>query len=108
MNGILDGSLVCLALLLSVGYAVLSLGPRSLRRKLLTALRLVLERLTAVPGARAAARRLGVAAAGKGHGACGGCDDCATSGAGAAQSPAKDPPGAEVRVPLDKVGRRVI
>jgi hypothetical protein len=107
MNGILDGSLVCLALLLSVGYALLSLGPRSLRRKLLAGLSRTAARVPAVLGLRAAAQRLSMAADGKSHGACGGCDDCGTSAAGAANSPTSDSQAAEVRVPIAKIGRRV-
>jgi len=91
MNEYLDGLVVGLALLLSVGYALLSLGPRSLRRRLLAALSLVLGRVPAVP---------------KSHGACGGCEDCGTSAADGAESPAKDSPAAEVRVPVAKIGRR--
>jgi hypothetical protein len=108
MNGILDGSLVCLALLLSVGYALLSLGPRSLRRKLLAALSRAAVRVPAVLGLRGAAQRLSIAAAGKSQGACGGCDDCGTSAADAAQtqSPTRDSPAAEVSVPVAKIGRR--
>jgi hypothetical protein len=106
MNGILDGSLVCLALLLSVGYALLSLGPRSLRRKLLAAFAYAAARVPAVLGLRAAAQRLSMAANGKSHGACGGCDDCGTGAAEAANSPTKDSPAAEVRVPVAKIGRR--
>jgi hypothetical protein len=46
------------------------------------------------------AQRLAVSA-GKAHGACGGCDDC-----GSEQAAAKTPPGGEVRVPVEKIGRR--
>ena len=38
MNGVIDNSLVGLALLVSAGYALSSLGPKSLRRRLLEAL----------------------------------------------------------------------
>jgi hypothetical protein len=106
MNAILDGSLVCLALLLSVGYALLSLGPRSLRRKLLAAYAHAAARVPAVLGLRAAALRLGIAAADKSHGACGGCDDCGTSAADATKSSTRDSPATEVRVPVAKIGRR--
>jgi hypothetical protein len=107
MNGILDGSLVCLALLLSVGYALLSLGPRSLRAKLLAAFAYAAARVPAALGLRRAAQRLSVAAAGKTQGACGGCDDCGTSAADAAKSPTGEPQAAEVRIPVAKIGRRV-
>jgi len=106
MNEFLDGFVVGLALLLSVGYALLSLGPRSLRRRLLEALSWAAARVPAVLGLRAAAQRLSIAAAGKNQGACGGCDDCGTSAADATKSPAKDSPAAEVRVPVAKIGRR--
>ena len=106
MNGFLDGSLVCLALLLSVGYALLSLGPRSLRRKLLAAFAHAAARMPAVLGLRGAAQRLSMAAQGKSHGACGGCDDCGTSAADATKSPTKESPAAEIRVPVAKIGRR--
>ncbi|MGC1521607.1 MAG: DUF6587 family protein [Steroidobacteraceae bacterium] len=108
MNGILDGFLVGIALLLSVGYALLSLGPRSLRRRLLAALSFALGRAPAVLGLRGAAERLAIAAAGKSHGACGGCDDCGTNAAGATatQPPTRDRAAAEVRVPVAKIGRR--
>ena len=106
MNGILDGSLVCLALLLSVGYALLSLGPRSLRAKLLALLSRGAARVPVVFGLRGAAQRLSIAAAGKNQGACGGCDDCGTTTAAAAESPAKNSSAAEVRVPIAKIGRR--
>jgi Family of unknown function (DUF6587) len=102
MNGILDGAVVCLALLVSVGYALLSLGPRSLRRRMLLALSLALGRVPAFVGLRGASQRAAAAAAGKGQGACGGCDDCGTAAGGATKSS----PEAEVRVPVAKVGRR--
>ncbi len=93
MNSVIDDSLVGLALLVSAGYALLSLGPRSQRRRLLAAL------------SRAAARApafLGLAAsAGKAGGACGGCDDC-----GAEKAPAKKSAAAEITVPMEKIGRR--
>jgi hypothetical protein len=46
------------------------------------------------------AQRLAVSA-GKAHGACGGCDDC-----GSGQAAAKTPAEGEVRVPVEKIGRR--
>ena len=98
MNSVIDNSLVGLALLVSAGYALLSLGPRSVRRRLLAAL----SRATAFLGLRRTAERLGVASAGKAHGACGGCDSC-----GSEQPPTAEAPAAEVRVPVEKIGRRV-
>src|SRR5258707_14479462 len=58
MNGVIDGSLVALALLASGGYVLLSLGPRSLRRRLLGALSQAAARLPAFLGLRRMAQRL--------------------------------------------------
>jgi hypothetical protein len=105
MNGILDNSLVGLALLVSAGYAVASLGPHGLRRRLLAALSRLTTRAPAFLGLRGMAARLAIASAGKAHGACGGCDNC-----GSEQSPSPKSPTAarssEIRVPLAKIGRR--
>jgi hypothetical protein len=101
MNSILDDSLVGLVLLVSAGYAVTSLGPRNLRRRVLAALSRVTARAPAVLGLRRTAEWLAVASAGKAHGACGGCDSC-----GSKQAPAQKSPEAEVRVPVAKIGRR--
>ena len=98
MNSVIDNSLVGLALLGSAGYALLSLGPRSLRRRLLAAL----SGAMAFLGLRRTAERLAVSSAGKAHGACGGCDSC-----GSEQPPTAEAPAAEVRVPVEKIGRRV-
>ena len=76
MHGILDSSLVGVALLASAAYAVLAFGPRSLRRRLLAALSRVMARAPAFPGRRRTAQWLAAASAGKSQGACGGCDDC--------------------------------
>ena len=107
MNSILDNSLVGAALIVSAGYAVASLGPRSLRRRVLGALSRATGRLPAFLGLRGISGRLAAASAGKAQGACGGCDDC-----GSAQ-PAAQPgagtqaaPGAEISVPVGKIGRR--
>jgi len=100
MNSILDYSLVGLALLVSAGYAVSSLGPRSLRRRVLAALSRALERAPVFLGLRRAAQRLAVASAGKAQGACGGCDSCGS------EAPTATSPAAEVRVPVTKIGRR--
>jgi hypothetical protein len=101
MHGILDSSLVGVTLLASAAYAVLALGPRSLRRRLLAALSRVLARAPALPGMRRTAQWLEAASAGKSQGACGGCDDC-----GSEKAPAAKTPAAEVRVPVGKIGRR--
>jgi len=66
MNSVIDNSLVGLALLVSAGYALLSLGPRSLRRRLLAARSRAAARAPAFLGLRRTAQRLAVASAGKG------------------------------------------
>ena len=96
MNGILDNSLVGLALLMSAGYALLTLGPRSLRRRWLASLGRAAARAPVFLGLRRSAQRLS-AAADKPAGACGGCDDCGSE---------KSAPAAEVSVPVEKIGRR--
>jgi hypothetical protein len=100
MNSILDNSLVGLALVVSAGYAVSSLGPRSLRRRVLLGLSRVMARAPAFMGLRQTAQRLAAASAGKAQGACGGCDSCAS------EAPAATSPAPEVRVPVTKIGRR--
>jgi hypothetical protein len=96
----LDNTLVGLALVVSAGYAVTSLGPRSLRRRVLASLSRMTARAPAFLGLRGMSRRLSVASDGKAQGACGGCDNC-----GSEKTPAPAP-GAEVSVPVDKIGRR--
>jgi hypothetical protein len=100
MNKVLDNGLVALALLASAVYALSSLGPKGLRRRIWTSL--------AQLAARAPARlRLGVlvrrlnAAAEKASAACGGCGTCGSAGSDAEQKPAP-----EVRVPFTRIGRR--
>jgi hypothetical protein len=100
MSGIVDNSLVGLALILSAGYAVSALGPRTWRRRLLAFLGRVAARAPAFTGVRRMAQRLAAASETKG-GACGGCESCGSEDAGA-----QKPPAAEVRVPVAKIGRR--
>jgi hypothetical protein len=84
MSSFLDLLLVGLALLASVLYAVMTLGPRAWRQRMAAALSsLGLSRITP-----------------KTTGACGGCDNCAAPDAG------KDAAGAETRVPVDEIPRR--
>jgi hypothetical protein len=101
MNSGIDDSLVGLALLLSAGYALFSLGPRSLRPRLLGALSRAAARAPALLGLRRTAQWLAAASRAKAHGACGGCDDC-----GAEKAPAKNAAAAEIIVPVGKIGRR--
>ena len=103
MNSILDISLVGLALLVSAVYAVSSLGPGSVRRRVLAALARAAARAPGYLGLKRLADRFAAASAAKAQGACGGCDDC---GASAPQSNANDSPAPEVRVPVAKIGRR--
>jgi hypothetical protein len=100
MNSVIDNSLVGLALLVSAAYALSSLGPRSLRRRLLAALSGAAGRAPAFLGLGRTAQWL-AASAGKVPGACGGCDDC-----GAEKVTAKTSAGAEITVPAGKIGRR--
>jgi hypothetical protein len=101
MNNILDNFLVGLALAVSAGYALSSLGPRSLRRRLFAALSGLIARAPAALGLRRTAQWLAVASKAKASGACGGCDSC-----GSEQAPSSKPPAADVRVPVAKIGRR--
>ena len=106
MNSVLDILLVGLALLASAGYALLSLGPRSLRRRLLAGMSRLTARAPAFLGLQRASQRLAVAAAGKAHGACGGCDDCGSENAPATTAAEQPSPVAEIRIPVTKIGRR--
>lgn len=106
MNGLIDDLLVGLVVLAGFGYAGYSLGPKSLRARLLTGVASLLRRapLTAL---RRAAQPL-AAAADKAGGSCGGCDNCGSNATGArsvaSQSQIMDAP--EIRIPLSKIGKR--
>jgi hypothetical protein len=101
MNSILDDSLVGLAILASAGYAVAALGPRNLRRRFLGVLSRAAARAPAFLGLGRAAQRLAVASAAKAQGSCGGCENC-----GSESTAAPQPPQAEIRVPVARIGRR--
>ena len=105
MNSVLDNSLVGLALLVSAGYAVASLGPKSARRRMLAALAGVMSRAPRFLGLRRIAERLDGASTGKVQGACGGCDSCGTGQASARQPTEQTSPAAEVSVPVSNIGR---
>jgi hypothetical protein len=79
LNTVLDDFLVGVVLLASLGYAVYKLGPRTLRARVLAAL-----------GREPA----------KAQGACGGCDNCGS------ESAEPQPSSAEIKVPVEKIGRR--
>ncbi len=98
MNHFLDDLLVGAVLILSLGYALAKLGPRSLRGRILVGLSRAL--MSAPPAWRLGpmAQRL-AAASGKTQAACGGCDNCGT------ESPAQQV-SAEISVPVGKIGRR--
>jgi hypothetical protein len=104
MNGILDDFLVGLVLIISAGYAMYSLGPRSLRRGAFAALSRVAARAPTFLGLGRVAGWLAGASADKSKGACGGCDNC---GSGSETTPASTGSATEVRVPLAKIGKRM-
>jgi hypothetical protein len=101
MSGIVDNLLVGLVLLLSLGYAVASLGPRSFRKRMLQTLSRWMGRAPAFLGLKRAAQRLGAASTAKAQGACGGCDDC-----GSEAAPKTNAASSEINVPIGKIGRR--
>jgi hypothetical protein len=99
MNALLDNILVAAVLLASLGYALVKLGPRSLRTWILERLSLILAAAPSFLKLAGVARRL-AAASGKAQAACGGCDSCGTEPSSAPQSPS------EINVPIAKIGRR--
>jgi hypothetical protein len=111
MNPLLDNFLVVAALAASAVYALFKLGPRALRRALLSRVAGWVARAPGWFGLRGLAVRLGAAAV-KSSGSCGGCDNCGSE-AGAAQasppasaSESASASGPEIRVPLASIGRR--
>jgi hypothetical protein len=100
MSGIVDNLLVGLVLLLSLGYAVAALGPRSFRKRMLQTLSRWMGRTPAFLGLKSAAQRLSAASTAKAQGACGGCDDCG------GEAPKSDASSSEINVPVGKIGRR--
>ena len=100
MNKLLDNGLVALALIASAGYALSSLGPKTLRRQLWTALARLAARVPPGMHLGGIARRLAEAAA-KSSAACGGCGSC---GSTSDEAPLGRAP--EVRVPLESIGKR--
>ncbi len=107
MNKLLDNGLVALALMASAGYALSSLGPKALRRRLWKAFARLAA--SAPPGMHleGIARRLDEAAA-KSSAACGGCESCGseTTDSSAAGGGAANGRAPEVRVPLESIGKR--
>ncbi|HXP65813.1 MAG TPA: DUF6587 family protein [Steroidobacteraceae bacterium] len=99
MNAILDDIIVGAVLFASIGYAVVKLGPKTLRKRILEASSRALNAAPKPFGLRGVAQRLERASA-KAAAACGGCDSCGTESSSAPQS------SGEVRVPVSKIGRR--
>jgi hypothetical protein len=100
MNGVLDYFLVGLVLLVSAGYAVLALGPRTMRPRFYAASSRALARAPGWLGLKGIAGRL-AAAGGKSAGACGGCGTCGSE-PGAADAKTDG----EVRIAVTKIGKR--
>jgi hypothetical protein len=97
MSRLLDAALVAIVLAASVGYVLYSLGPKTLRRRMRTALADLAARAPAALHLAGIERRLRDAAGGSG--ACGGCDSCAPEDARGAG-------GTEIRVPAASIGKR--
>jgi len=100
MNALFDEILVGIVLLISAGYAITSLGPRTLRKRLLAALSRLMAAAPAYLGLGRAALKLSAASQNKATGACGGCDNCGT------EPPAPQSANAEINVPVANIGRR--
>jgi hypothetical protein len=114
VRGLLDECLVGGALLASIIYAVIALGPRNLKRGVALRAAAWVRSVPAMPGLRALSRRLETAAAVKRAGACGGCDECgaatpasSTSALSSTSAPASaGPTKAEIRIPVSTIGKR--
>ena len=104
MNGILGNSLVVLALIVSAGYALTSLGPRSLRRGLLAALGRIAALAPKFMCLGRPAQWLSNAAAVKASGACGGCDSCGSEPESESAPKSRE---TEIKVPVANIGRRI-
>jgi hypothetical protein len=102
MHDLLDEFLVGGALLASILYALISLGPRTLKRGLAVRAAALLRSVATIPGLRSLSRRLEIAAAAKPTGACGGCDDCGSASAPDSSGSAEP----EVRIPVSAIGKR--
>jgi hypothetical protein len=98
MNAVLDNFLVAALLLASLGYALVKLGPRTLRQAILGRFSLILAAAPSFLRLGGVAQRLSVAS-GKTQAACGGCDSCG-------ESSAAPPSSSEINVPVGKIGRR--
>ena len=103
MNPIADDLLVGSLLAASLGYALVRLGPRSVRRKIQAAAAHGLAAAPAFFRLGGVAQRLTAASLQQAKGACGGCDNCETAPPSSSTSQVN---AAEVSVPLAKIGRR--
>jgi len=99
MNSVLDNVLVASVLLVSLCYAMIKLGPRTLRKRILGLLGRILAAAPSYMRLADVAQRL-AAASGKAQAGCGGCDSCGTESPSVPQSPS------EINVPVAKIGRR--
>lgn len=98
MNAALDNLLVGAVILVSLGYALVKLGPRSLRQRIFRYFSGILEAAPSFLKLKGAAQRL-AATSGKTQAACGGCDSCGSESSSASQP-------SEINVPVGKIGRR--
>jgi hypothetical protein len=103
MHGLLDEILVGGALLASIVYAVLALGPPTLKRGLAVRAAALVRSVPKVPGVRSLSRRLEAAAAIKPSGTCGGCDDCGSTTPATTSTGSPEP---EIRIPVSTIGKR--
>jgi uncharacterized protein DUF6587 len=101
MNPVLDNLLVGVLLLVSVGYAVYKLGPRTLKRRILQTFSRAMAAAPVSLKLGRAAQKLEAASLGSAQGACGGCDNCGTETSSEPQTSS-----AEIKVPVGKIGRR--
>jgi len=101
---ILDLAAVGIVLLASLVYAVYSLGPRTLRSRLLAGASALLLRLPHFFPVRGLAQRLQAASA-KGQDSCGGCGSCG-SAPSATEASTEGGETREIKVPFSSVGRR--
>jgi hypothetical protein len=107
MNHWLDQSLVGLLLAASAGYALMTLGPKTLRKRILSGVSRLAASAPRMFGLSRWARRLQEAAAAKPKGACGGCEDCGAGiGTGAGTASGAQPTPSEIHIPVGKIGRR--
>jgi hypothetical protein len=109
MNHWLDQAVVGLLLAASAGYALMTLGPKTLRKKILAGMGRLAAKAPRVFGLSRWAQRLQAAAAAKPKGACGGCEDCGTgTGTGTGTGPANGAQSTprEINIPVGKIGRR--